>query len=344
MRHKPFIKYKNLFVIPSLHFRIEFAKLVEEAFYRIYPDVIAVELPDTVRERVIEGVNRIPYLSLITYADTIEPEKVNAIPIDPGDSIINAIRLAIENNISLEFIDLSVRDYKPKMYNLPDDYSLNSIGLKEFYDNISNFFKAKNTRLNSLKKSNFSLEDLLKGNLEEDYSHEKEQEKLNKKEILREKFMAKNIEKLMQLHNRILLVIGMAHWENIKYYLENPDEIKDIKVDTLPFEYVKLYNVKNTDARFLLKELPYHTFKWIDYRKKVLLKNIENIENIGELTNIMDQFNKTNHIRDIILSAKNEYEEEFKEFINLHKLKILFKYSRNLTFAEKNGKSHTLSL
>ena len=48
----------------------------------------------------------------------------------------------------------------------------------------------------------------------------------------------------------------------------------------------------------------------------------------------MDSFNKINHIKKIFLKAKYEYEEEFKEFIDLHKLKTIFQYSRNLSLTE----------
>ena len=111
MDKSPFIKYKNLYVIPTFHSRIDFAKLARTAFFKIFPDLIAVELPNNVREEVIEGIERLPFLSLIAYADTLDPAQMNFIPIDPGDSIMEGVKIGLEHNVPVEFIDLSVKNY-----------------------------------------------------------------------------------------------------------------------------------------------------------------------------------------------------------------------------------------
>ncbi|MHA1342700.1 MAG: hypothetical protein ACTSQG_01830 [Promethearchaeota archaeon] len=329
MDKAPYIKYKNIFVVPTFHSRIEFSKLVCGAFFEVYPDVICIELPNNVKNKIIEGIERLPYLSLISYTDSLSPNKLNFIPIDPGDSIIEGIRLGLEHNIPIEFIDLSVKDYSPPTIRLPDDYSLNKVGLKIFYEKISEHFKK------NFPSNENSLRDKL--NLKEFLENRQNQEKYNvhEKDILREKFMASYLIKIMKAYHRILLIVGMAHWENIKYYLENPDKIGQINLNLMPYKYVELYNIKSKDARFLLKELPYHTYKWLKFRKKITKESLEFIETPEQLNDILRTYNKLNHIRNIFLKAKDDYEEEFKEFINLHKLKTLFQYSRNLSLVEK---------
>ncbi len=141
MDESPYIKYKNIHVIPTFHSRIEFAKLARTALFKVFPDVIAVELPNNIRDEIIEAIERLPFLSLIGYADTLNPKKLNFIPIDPGDSIIEGIRLGLEHNIPVDFIDLSVKDYDPPNIMLPDDYSINRVGLIEFYKKISEYFE-----------------------------------------------------------------------------------------------------------------------------------------------------------------------------------------------------------
>ena len=136
-KNTPYIKYKNIYIIPTFHSRLEFAKLVRKAFFMVFPDVVCVELPDNIRNEVIEGINRLPFLSLITYADTLNPKRLNFVPIDPGDSIIEAIRIGLEYDFPIEFIDLSVKDYEPSKVKLPDDYSINDLGLPLFYEKIS---------------------------------------------------------------------------------------------------------------------------------------------------------------------------------------------------------------
>jgi len=56
MNKTPYIKFKNIYVIPTFHSRIEFARLVRRAYFNVFPDVIAVELPDNIRDEVIEGI------------------------------------------------------------------------------------------------------------------------------------------------------------------------------------------------------------------------------------------------------------------------------------------------
>ncbi|MFX0001188.1 MAG: hypothetical protein ACFE9Q_15325 [Candidatus Hodarchaeota archaeon] len=330
MDENPFIKFKNIYVIPTFHSRIEFAKLVRSALFKVFPDVIAVELPNNMQDEVIEAIDRLPYLSLIGYADTLNPKRLNYIPIDPGDSIIESIRIGLEHNIPIEFIDLSVSEYLPPSFKLPDDYAINQLGLQKFYKQISEYFQEEFKNKKEKFKDNTNLEEFLKNqeNIDNEYDY-------TEKDILREKYMAAHLLKMMPLYHRILLVIGMAHWENVKYYLENPKKIDDVELDLIPNKYVKIYNIRAADARFLLRELPYHTHKWLKFRDKFSKEKLEKIESPEEIYKILNCYNKIEHIRKIFLKSKYDYEEEFKEFVDLHKLKTIFQYLRNLSLSDK---------
>ena len=139
---------------------------------------------------------------------------------------------------------------------------------------------------------------------------------------------------MMPLYNRILFVVGMAHWESIKHYLEHPDKIKDMEINLEPYKYVQVYNVRSSDARFLLKELPYHTHRWLKFKNEFTKETLEEIETPEELYEIINSYDRKAHIRRILLKGKSEYEEEFKEFVDLHKLRTLFQYSRNLSLVD----------
>ncbi|MFW9820539.1 MAG: hypothetical protein ACFFE5_13090, partial [Candidatus Thorarchaeota archaeon] len=304
MDENPYIKFRNIYVIPTFHSRIEFAKLVRIALFKVFPDVIAVELPNNIQEEVIEAVERLPFLSLIGYADTLNPSKLNFIPIDPGDSIIEAIRIGLEHNIPMEFIDLSVSEYLPPSFKLPDDYAINQIGLQEFYYQISDYFKKKfESQKESLRK-NIVLEEFLKNqeNFDKEYDY-------TQKDILREKYMAAHLLKMMPLYHRILLIVGLAHWENIKYYLENPEQIQQVKLDLIPHKYVKIYNIRGSDARYLLRELPYHTYKWLKFRKQFSKETLEQIESPEELYKVFNSYDKKEYIRNVLIKAKYDYEQ-----------------------------------
>jgi len=326
----PYIKYKNLYIIPTFHSRIEFTKLVHEAFYQVSPDLIAVELPNNVQDEIYEGIKRLPFLSMITYADSLNPKQLNFIPIDPGDSIIEALRLGIDNSIPTELIDLSVTDYEPQPMQLPDDYSIVHIGLIHFYEQIKKTYILKNDEIKKQKREYITLESYF-----EDKDNPDEELDFLDKDILREKYMAGYLNRLMPLYHRILFVVGMAHWEQIKYYLDHPDMIQDVDIELLPHKYVKIYNIKSSDARFLLRELPYNTYKWIKFRDSVNEDFLEQLESPEQLIDLIKKFNRVDHIRKIYIKAKRDFEEEFKEFIDLHRLKSIFQYVRNLTLTEK---------
>ncbi len=335
----PYIRYKNIYIIPTFHCRIEFAKLVREAFFKVYPDVIAVELPDNIKERVIEAIERLPYLSLIGYADTLNPDNMTFIPIDPGDSIIEAVRIGKVHNIPIEFIDFSVKNYMQSIIKLPDDYSLNQIGLNNYYNTISKYFKDEDFK----KKKEFRDKIDFNEFLEKKENHELKLNNLEK-DILREMYMASKLLQMMPVYNRILLIVGMAHWMDIKYYLEKKEKVQSVNISLLPYEYIKIYNIKSKDARFLLRELPFHTYKWLKFRKKFSKSLLEQIETPEELSLLISSFDKNKHIKEILLKARDEYEKEYKEFINLHRLKFLFQYARNLTVTNNNLLPNLLDL
>jgi hypothetical protein len=330
MDKNPFIKFRNIYVIPTFHSRIEFAKLVRTALFKVFPDIIAVELPNNIQDEVLEAIHRLPFLSLIGYADTLNPKRLNFIPIDPGDSIIESVRIGLEHNIPIEFIDLSVSEYLPPSLKLPDDYAINQIGLSQFYKQIAKYFQNELRNEKDTLREKVNLEDFLENmeNVEKKYS-------INEKDILREKYMAAHLLKLMSIYHRVLLIIGMAHWENVKYYIEHPEKIEDINLKLSPYKYVKIYNIKGSDARFLLRELPYHTFKWLKFREEFSKEKLDSLETSEELERILNSYNKIEQIKEILIQAKYNYEEEFKEFVDLHRLKTLFQYSRNLSLADQ---------
>ncbi|HIJ58801.1 MAG TPA: hypothetical protein HPP41_03960, partial [Deltaproteobacteria bacterium] len=54
------IEWKNIRMVPILHNRVEFALEVRRGFEEFKPDHVAVEYPDTLKEKIIDGVKRLP--------------------------------------------------------------------------------------------------------------------------------------------------------------------------------------------------------------------------------------------------------------------------------------------
>ncbi|MBW5400454.1 conjugal transfer protein TraB, partial [Brachyspira pilosicoli] len=173
------LRYNNILAIPSIHSRVYFALAVREAFYNFKPDAIVVEQPLNFYKSLKNAVARLPFISLIIRE--IENEAVY-IPIDPCDSIIEAIRLSIDEELPLYTIDKDITSINTNShYLMPDDYLLNKIGLESFYNEV---------------KNNYSF---VKTKTDEE----------------RELFMARELANISQKHERILFVCGMSHWDNI---------------------------------------------------------------------------------------------------------------------------------
>ncbi|WP_028329752.1 conjugal transfer protein TraB [Brachyspira alvinipulli] len=271
------LRYKNILAIPSIHSRVYFSMAVREAFEKFKPDIIAVEHPANFTDSLREAVSRLPLISLIIRE--INNEAVY-IPIDPCDSIIEAVRLAIDEEIPFFPIDKDITSINSNShYLMPDDYIMKNIGLEKFYTEV---------------KSKYIFH--------KDYTDEE-----------REIYMARNLHELSKKYNKILLVIGMSHWENMVSILKKLDENKEIKeyINNNDEEYAdpKIYNVHKESLNKMLGEFPFTTYMYELYRN-------------GELEN----FDKVHIIETIFKEAKLRY----KLPISMLQQKNMMKYLRNL--------------
>lgn len=223
------LRYNNILAVPSIHSRAYFALAVREALKDFKPDAIAVEHPKPFTESLREAVSRLPFVSLIIRR--VEEEAVY-IPIDPCDSIIEAVRLSIDEEIPFFAIDKDITNFPTNShYIMPDDYLLTRTGLDRFYEEVTNkyvFIK-------------------------------------NKTDKEREYHMAKNISELSKKYKRVLVVIGMSHWKNIVSHLKKNDSNKIIKDDKEIGES-NIYTVHKDSLNRALGELPFTTYMYELYR------------------------------------------------------------------------------
>jgi hypothetical protein len=186
--HLPYVQRDRVYAVPSLHANARFAGLVREAFFAVQPDAIAVELTATLAELIEEGVRRLPYISVVAYEDFDEKmEPVQQIlPVTPEDSLIEAVRLGMEFDVPLHFIDRDVLNYRATPVRAPDDYLAERIGLEAYWQKFSE-----------------SLQPAEAGSADE----------------LREIEMAARLKELSGRNERILFVCGMAHLEPVLSHL-----------------------------------------------------------------------------------------------------------------------------
>ena len=90
-------------VVPG---RLEFAVEVREAILRLRPEVIAVELPVTLKSSWMRAVARLPEISVVFYPDeTPGSEEAVYVPVEPADPFTEAIRSGLEIGAEIVFAD-----------------------------------------------------------------------------------------------------------------------------------------------------------------------------------------------------------------------------------------------
>ncbi|RPH82444.1 MAG: hypothetical protein EHM75_13180 [Desulfobacteraceae bacterium] len=176
----PFIS-ENIHLVPILHNRLEFALEVHRRFTELRPEAVAVELPPTLRDKVLAAAERLPFLSVVVY-----PEKSGRtvyLPIEPVDGIIEAVRLAREHSLPVFFVDRDTEGYPLFKDPLPDPYAVTQIGYEAYC---------------------------------RAYWEERGSETPIPDDLLRERTIASQALALGRRYQRVLLVCGLSHFSGIR--------------------------------------------------------------------------------------------------------------------------------
>jgi hypothetical protein len=119
---------------PAVPGKLEFAIELRRAILRTKPQVVAVELPTTLRDAYVRAVERLPEMSVILYSDEHEEERAIYVPVEPADPFTEAIRTAREIGAEIVFVDPDAgeRPHLPDDY--PDTYALRHIPLEKYVE------------------------------------------------------------------------------------------------------------------------------------------------------------------------------------------------------------------
>ena len=218
MNDNPF-QYKNIRFVPILHNRLEFALEVRRQFLDWQPEAVAVELPPTLNEPVLTAVRRLPFLSVILYQEKAGPYVY--LPIEPVDGIVEALRLGMERERPLYFIDRDTENYPRNTEPMPDPYAVTRIG-------YPSYCRA--------------------------YFEERGRERPSPEDLLRERTMAHQALKLNQTYKRVLLICGLAHWAGIIRELETDPALP---LGRQKRSGVTVGNLKESSSREVLSEMPF---------------------------------------------------------------------------------------
>ncbi|MEZ0372082.1 MAG: hypothetical protein ACAI44_23535, partial [Candidatus Sericytochromatia bacterium] len=209
--------------VPSFHNRLQFAREVRRVFAELKPDIVAIELPDIYYSDILQGIQRLPRLSLLCLQQ--QSNSFSYIPIFPSDSMIEAVRLARENHLPAALIDLAVSNYSIQQpaVAVPDDEAISSLGLEGFYAAVAPWLPRTEP---------------------------------DGPDSRREAHMAARLRELCTRFERILFVCGMTHWAAIRAHLSagtgeaQPHALESVKS---PF----LAKLGPKARHTLLEEMPY---------------------------------------------------------------------------------------
>jgi hypothetical protein len=112
----------GVWILPVFHERLEAADQVRRAFHELEPDAVAVEMPSSLEQAWLRGIDRLPAISVLLY-ENVHDETIY-LPIQPADPMAEAARAARERGLKLACADLDVDGYADYRDAVPDSYTL----------------------------------------------------------------------------------------------------------------------------------------------------------------------------------------------------------------------------
>ncbi|MCD6560596.1 MAG: hypothetical protein J7L16_02410 [Deltaproteobacteria bacterium] len=247
-KRKNKFEWKNIRLLPILHNRVEFAEEVRRQFEEFTPDIVAVEYPDTLKEKILQGVKRLPLLSVVYYEE--KDGVFTYLLIEPADGQVEAIRLALSKGIPIDFIDRDTEGYPQDISPMPDPYAIKKIGHYLFC-------KAFLT-------------------INRDESHSQEDQ-------LREKTMAYHLQRLNREGKRTLFIGGLSHLSRILKMLDKPQaEVIGIRKR----EGVGLAHLHVDSSREIMSEMPFLTSAYERTRNNGTFGGLDRIKINSELISV----------------------------------------------------------
>lgn len=224
----------NIFAVPILHYNMETAAQVKIAFNKLKPDCVAVELAETMQLQLLHAASRLPDISVVTSFD----QSYNPLYYlcEPCDAAFEGLRSALETNIPAYCIDLDVDFYPEKRELMPDPYSIQRIGLKNYYECCEKIM-------------------LSQGFVKTPQDHE------------RELYMARRLKELSLSYDRILFISGMFHTQNVLNLVDRQEFPlqKHAQRDT-----IEISTVPENSCREILAE-----FGWISTQYELLRSSLD---------------------------------------------------------------------
>jgi hypothetical protein len=248
MTTKNRIEWKNIRILPIQHNRIEFADEVRRHFEEYKPDHVAVEYPATLKPQILRGVKRLPLLSVVHYEE--KDGSFVYLVLEPTDGQIEAIRLALANEIPVHFIDRDTEGYPFDRTPTPDPYAVKKIG---HFAYCQAFLK---TQLNVVRSS---------------------------VDKLRERTMAYHLQCLRAEGERILFVGGLYHLPGL---LEMLDHQQTEVIGRRHRKGVALAHLHRDSSREVMTEMPFLAATYERLRSQAPADGLDRIQTNEKLIDV----------------------------------------------------------
>ena len=242
------IEWQNVRLVPILHNRMEFAIEVRRQFEEFRPHRVAVEYPDTLGEKILQGVKRLPLLSVVYYED--KDGAFTYLLLEPTDGQVEAVRMALSEGLPIDFIDRDTSGYPLDYSPMPDPYAVKTIG----------HFLYSQTYLKVSQTHTSFPED-----------------------TLREKTVAYHLQRLSRKGERILFVGGLSHLPGLQDLLDQP---QTQVIGRRKREGVGLAHLHKESSQEILSEIPYLTAAYERTRSSDGLDKMDRLKVISQLINI----------------------------------------------------------
>jgi len=213
------IEWHNIRLVPILHNRMEFALEVRRQFEAFRPDCVAVEYPDTLADRILQGIKRLPLLSVVCYEE--KDGAFTYLVLEPTDAQVEAVRLALAESVPVHFIDRDTEGYLRDLSPMPDPYAVTRIGLSRYYKAYLDVYGPDPS---------------------------------SREDVLREKTMAYHLQRLSSEKKRVLFVGGMAHFPGLLRLLDRP---QTSVIGRRKREGVGLAHLHMDSSREIMTEMPF---------------------------------------------------------------------------------------
>lgn len=213
------IEWNNIRLVPVLHNRMEFALEVRRQFEEFKPDCVAVEYPDTLADKILQGIKRLPLLSVVYYEE--KDGAFTYLVLEPTDAQVEAVRLALSESVPVHFIDRDTEGYTRGLSHMPDAYAVTRIGLFMYY---------------------------------RAYLGVHESDSSSREDALREMTMAYHLQCLSSEGKRVLFVGGMAHFPGLLSLLDRP---QTSVIGRRKRQGVGLAHLHRDSSREIMTEMPF---------------------------------------------------------------------------------------